>query len=73
MTGLYQQFSSQPIYAAEDDDGGINHRGMYTSGSIKLRATVQKNYEITPYQQYVFFRRIVPIGIGKSGKATVIL
>lgn len=23
MTGLCQQFSSQPIYAAEDDDWGI--------------------------------------------------
>lgn len=32
MTGLYQQFSSQPIYAAEDEGWGINHRGMDTSG-----------------------------------------
>lgn len=32
MTSLYQQFSSQPIYAAEDEDWGINHRGIDTSG-----------------------------------------
>lgn len=32
MTSLHQQFSSQPIYAAEDEDWGINHRGIDTSG-----------------------------------------
>lgn len=32
MTGLYQQFLSQPIYAAQDEGWGTNHRGIDTSG-----------------------------------------